>query len=41
MNWEIWGDIHTVLHIKQITSKDLLYSTSNNTKNCTVVYMGK
>ena len=41
INWEIWGDIHTVLHIKQITSKDLLYSTSNSTKTSAMLQMGK
>ena len=31
INWEIGIDIHTLLYIKQITNKDLLYSTGNST----------
>ena len=30
MNWEIGIDIYTLLYIKQITNKDLLYSTGNS-----------
>ena len=30
MNWEIGIDIYTLLCIKQITNKDLLYSTGNS-----------
>ena len=32
INWEIGIDIHTLLCIKQITNKDLLYSTENSTQ---------
>ena len=31
MNWEIGIDIYTLLYIKQITNKNLLYSTGNST----------
>ena len=31
INWEIGADIHTLLHIKEITNKNLLYSTGNST----------
>ena len=33
INWDIGIDIYTLLHIKQITNKDLLYST-NSTQYC-------
>ena len=29
INWEIGIDMYTLLYIKQITNKDLLYSTGN------------
>ena len=32
INWEIGIDIYTLLYIKQITNKDLLYSTGNSTQ---------
>ena len=32
INWEIGTDIYTLLYIKQITNKDLLYSTGNYTQ---------
>ena len=31
-NWKIGIDIHTLLYIKQITNKDLLYSAGNCTQ---------
>ena len=34
-------DIHTLLHIKQITNKNLLYSTGNSTQYSVMAYMGK
>ena len=37
---EDW-DIYTLLYIKQITNKDLLYSTENSTQYSRVAYMGK
>ena len=30
MNWKIGIDTYTLLYIKQITNKDLLYSTGNS-----------
>ena len=41
INWEIGIDIYTLLYIKQITNKDLLYSTGNSTKYSVMTYMGK
>ena len=29
INWESGTDLYTLLYLKQITSKDLLYSTGN------------
>ena len=31
INWEVGIDIDTLLCIKQVTNKDLLYSTGNST----------
>ena len=41
INWEIAIDIHTLLYIKQITNKKLLYSTGNSTQYSVLAYMGK
>ena len=41
INWEIWTDIHTLLYIKQIANKDLLYGTGNSTQYSVMTYMGK
>ena len=41
INWETVTDIHTLLYIKQITNKELLYSTENSTQYSTMAYMGK
>ena len=41
INWEIGIDIYTLLEIKQITNKDLLYSTGNSTQYSVMAYMGK
>ena len=41
INWEIRIDIYTLLNIKQITNKDLLYSTGNSTQYFVMTYMGK
>ena len=35
------NDIYTLLYVKQITDKDLLYSTGNSTQHSLMVYMGK
>ena len=36
--WEIWTGVHPLLHIRQMTNKDLLYSTGSSTQNSDVVY---
>ena len=41
INWKIGNDIYTLLYIKQITDKDLLYSTGNSTQYSVMAYMGK
>ena len=38
INWEIGTDQYTLLHIKQETNKDLLYSTENPTEYCVMTY---
>ena len=32
IKWEIGTDLYTLLFIRQITDKDLLYSTGNSTQ---------
>ena len=34
-------NIYTLLYIKQIINKDLLYSTGNSTQYSVIIYMGK
>ena len=34
-------NVHTLLYIRQITNKDLLYSTRNSTECSVVTYMRK
>ena len=41
MNGETGADIYPLLYIKQITNKDLLYSTRNSTQYSVTTYMGK
>ena len=41
INWEIGIDIYTLPYIKQITNKDLLYSTSNSIQYSVMAYMEK
>ena len=41
INWEIGIDIYTLLYVKQITNKDLLYSTGNSTRYSIMAYMEK
>ena len=41
INWEIGIDIYTLLYIKYISNKDLLYSTGNSTRYSVMTYMGK
>ena len=38
---EIVIDIYTLLYIKQITNKGLLYSTENSTQYSVMAYMGR
>ena len=40
INWEIVTDIYTLLHIKQITNKNLQYSTGNSTQYSVITCMG-
>ena len=39
--WEIGTDIYTLLYIKKITHKNLLYSTGNSTQYSVMAYLGK
>ena len=41
IKWEIGMDIYTLLYIKYITNKDLLYSTGNSTQYSVMDYMEK
>ena len=41
INQEFGINIYTLLHIKQITNKDLLYSTGNYTSHFVITYKGK
>ena len=41
INQEFEINIYTVLHIKEIINKDLLYSTKNNTQYFVIIYKGK
>ena len=41
INWEIWIDIYILVYIKQITNKNLLYSTGNSLQCSAMTYMGK
>ena len=41
MNWETGIDGYTLLCVKQITSKSLLYGTGNSAQYCLMTYMGK
>ena len=41
MNWEIGAGIYTLLHIKQVTNENILYSTGNSTQYPVITYMGK
>ena len=41
INWETGIDIYTLTYIKQITNKDLLYSTGHFTQHSVTTYMGK
>ena len=39
INWEVENDIFTLLHIKQITNKNLLYSTGKSTQYSVMTYI--
>ena len=41
INWEDGINTYTLLFTKQITSKDLLYSTERSTHCSVITYMGK
>ena len=41
MNWEVGTGICTLLHVKQIINKDLLYITGNYTQYSVTVYVEK
>lgn len=41
INGEIGTDRYTLLFIKQITNKGLLYSSGNSTQYSVMVYIGK
>ena len=41
INWKIGIDTYTLLYIRQITNKDLLYTTGNSTQYSIMAYMGK
>ena len=41
INEEFGVDTYTLLYIKQITNKDLLYSTGNSTQYFVIAYKGK
>ena len=41
INWETGIDIYTLLYIKYITNKDLVYVTRNSTQYSVMTYMGK
>ena len=40
-NWEIRINRYTLLYVKQVTNKDLLYSTGNSTQYSVMTYVGK
>ena len=41
IDWEIGIDIYTLLCVKQVTNKDLLYSTGNSAQHSVMTYMGE
>ena len=38
---EVWINIYTLLYIKQVNNKDLLYSTGNYIQYLVITYNGK
>ena len=41
INWEFGIDIYTLLYMKKITNKNLLYSTENSTQYSVMANMGE
>ena len=41
IDWEFGIDMYTLLYLKYITNRDLLYSTGNSTQYSIITYMGK
>ena len=41
IDWKIGTDTYTLLYIKQITNKDLVYNTGKSTKYSEMAYIGK
>ena len=41
IDWEFGIDMYTLLYLKQITNKDLLYSTGNSAQYSVITQMGK
>ena len=41
INQELGMNIHTLLYIRLVTNKDLLYSTGNSAQHSVMAYMGK
>ena len=41
INQKIGVDIYTLLYVKQVNSKDLLYGTGNGIQNLVITYNGK
>ena len=41
INQDLGINIYTLLYIRQITNKDLLYSTGNSTQYSVITYMRK
>ena len=39
-NLRYWIDIYTLLHMKHVVNKDLLYSTGNASQHSVMTYMG-
>ena len=39
-SWGVWMDMYTLLYLKWITNKDLLYSTWNSAQCCVAAGMG-
>ena len=40
-NWKIEMDMYTLIYVRWITNKDLLYNTGNSTQYSLMAYLGK